>query len=82
MIPYDFTIPNRDHLHQAARVKPINAGELLLRFVGKSSVHLGTYALMTYTKQRYDEVIHELEQERQRLDEDLRRLTVSGCLTG
>jgi len=27
---------------------------------------------MKYTKQRFDEVIHELEQERQRADEDLK----------
>ncbi len=43
-------------------------------------MHAGTYTLMKYIKQRFDEVIHELEQERQRADEDLRRLTVSGCL--
>ena len=41
---------------------------------------LRTYTLMKNTKQRFDEVILELEQERQRLDEDLRRLTVSSCL--
>jgi hypothetical protein len=35
---------------------------------------------MKYTKQRFDEVIHELEQERKRLDEDLRQPTASGYL--
>jgi hypothetical protein len=43
-------------------------------------VYLGTYTLMKYTKQRFDEVIHELEQERKRLNEDLRRPTASGYL--
>lgn len=38
-------------------------------------LHLGTYAVMKYTKQRFDEVLRELEQERQRVDEDLRWLT-------
>jgi hypothetical protein len=36
---------------------------------------LGTYSVMRYTKQRFDEVLCELEQERRRVDEDLRPLT-------
>jgi hypothetical protein len=36
---------------------------------------LGTYSVMRYTKQRFDEVLHELELERRRVDEDLSRLT-------
>ena len=32
-----------------------------------------------YTKQRFDEVLHELEQERQRVDEDLRRFAFAAA---
>jgi hypothetical protein len=43
-------------------------------------LHLGTYVLMKYTKQRrFDEVLYELEQERQCVDEDLRRLTAAAA---
>ena len=42
-------------------------------------LHPGTYALMKYTKQRFDEVLHELEQERQRIDEDLRRFAIAAA---
>ena len=42
-------------------------------------LHLGTYALMNYTKQRFDEVLHDLEQERLHVDEDLRRFAVAAA---
>ena len=44
-------------------------------------MHLGTYTLLKYAKQRFDEVLRELEQERQRLDEDLRWLIGQRLLT-
>jgi hypothetical protein len=34
---------------------------------------------MNTTQQRFDEVLDELERERQRVDEDLRRLTVAAA---
>src|SRR5215217_2180559 len=42
-------------------------------------LHLGTYALMNYTKHRVDEVLHDLEQERLRADEDLRRFAAAAA---
>ena len=34
---------------------------------------------MNHTKQRFDEVLHELEQERRHVDEDLRRFAVAAA---
>ena len=42
-------------------------------------LHLGTYALMNYTKHRFDEVLHDLDRERRYVDEDLRRFTVAAA---
>ena len=80
MTPYDSMIPNWDSSPSHAESEANQCRRASPQVCWISLVHPGTYTLMKYTKQHFDEVIHELEQERQHLDESLRRLTVSGCL--
>src|SRR5215212_448215 len=80
MIPYDSMIPNRDSSPSDAEIEANQCRRATSRICWISLGHLGTYTLLKYTKQRFDEVLHELEQERQCADEDLRWLTAAAAL--
>ena len=74
---YSYSIQSTEFTRTGLIGSSVNRGKR-----GASCVHLlnlGTYPLMSYAKKRFDEVLYDLEQERQRVDEDLRRFAIAAA---